>query len=466
MAHWLVQGNPAKWRVHEFFADGNQLDNWSITRYRDQIQEGDDVALWLAGRDAGVVGLGTVTGPVEDVFGGDIDPYWVRREDANAVRMRMPLRLNELFLDDPVTREELRHDLRFAGAAILAQPFAGNPFPLTDDQWAAIVDHRHTSAPTDDEPPIPWMLYPGDRIRRTELHDRYGGSGQSGISPSRATPNILVFADPRSGERHGYFDQWAPDDSFHYTGEGQRGDQTMTKGNLAILNHRADSRALRVFRGATGTVQYVGEFVLDELEPYTVETAPSTGNGPPRRVFRFHLFPIDRAVTVGKRDQVGRPFRRRDEDIDVTSRESVTARDPDAAGRGLRAHNQLQNRLNDLVGAAGYTPIESEPPIDPAFDLAWFMGETLFMVEVKSCTPDNQTHQLRLGIGQVLDYEDTLLARGYTVQPVLYLEQEPADPRWSGLAQRHGIQLIWAGTEHSLLSPQPLHAAAEVGDDR
>jgi hypothetical protein len=62
MAHWLVQGNPAKWRVHEFFADGNQLDNWSITRYRDQIQEGDDVALWLAGREAGVVALGTATG--------------------------------------------------------------------------------------------------------------------------------------------------------------------------------------------------------------------------------------------------------------------------------------------------------------------------------------------------------------------------------------------------------------------
>jgi hypothetical protein len=123
MAHWLVQGNPAKWRVHEFFADGNQLDNWSITRYRDQIQEGDDVALWLAGHDGGVVALGTVTGAVEDVFGGDVDPYWVRREDAEAVRMRMPLRLTELFLDDPITREELGHDQRFTGAAILSQPF-------------------------------------------------------------------------------------------------------------------------------------------------------------------------------------------------------------------------------------------------------------------------------------------------------------------------------------------------------
>jgi hypothetical protein len=453
MAHWLVQGNPAKWRVHEFFADGNQLDNWSITRYRDQIQEGDDVALWLAGRDGGVVALGTVTGEVEDVFGGDMDPYWVRREDADAVRMRMPLRLTELFLDDPITREELGHDPRFAGAAVLSQPFAGNPFPLSDDQWAAIVDHHgQLSGSPEGGTAVRWTLRPGDRIRRTELHAHYGGSGQSGISPSRTTPNILVFTDPRSGERHGYFDQWAADDSFHYSGEGQRGDQTMTRGNLAILSYRADGRALRVFQGASGTVQYVGQFVLDELEPFTITTAPSTNDGPPRQVIRFHLLPIDRAVTTAERGSLGRPFRRRDEDVEITSREAIAYRDPDAAGRGLRAHNRLQNRLSDLVETAGYTPIDPESPIDPAFDLAWFDGPTLFVVEVKSCTQDNQTQQLRLGIGQVLDYEDTLLARGHTVQAVLYVEEQPADPRWSGLAQRHGIRLIWPGTEHRLLN--------------
>jgi hypothetical protein len=147
MGHWLVQGNPAKWRAREFFADGNQLGSWSITRYRDHIREGDDVALWLAGRDAGVVALGSVTGPVEDVPGDD-DPYWVRREDADAVRMRMPLRLTDVFLDAPITREELRYDPRFADAAILHQPFAGNPFPLTDSAWAAILDrHRGTRPP-------------------------------------------------------------------------------------------------------------------------------------------------------------------------------------------------------------------------------------------------------------------------------------------------------------------------------
>jgi hypothetical protein len=78
---------------------------------------------------------------------------------------------------------------------------------------------------------------------------------------------------------------------------------------------------------------------------------------------RFHLLPIDRAVTTGERGSLGRPFRRRDEDVEVTSREAVTARDPDAAGRGLRAHNRLQNRLSDLVRLATSQSIPSHRSI-------------------------------------------------------------------------------------------------------
>ena len=31
--------------------------------------------------------------------------------------------------------------------------------------------------------------------------------------------------------------------------------------------------------------------------------------------------------------------------------------------------------------AAGYTPMEPESPLDPAFDLAWFVEGILFVVE-------------------------------------------------------------------------------------
>ena len=65
-----------------------------------------------------------------------------------------------------------------------------------------------------------WDLRPGDKIRRVDLHRSYGGSGQGGIGPSAQSPNIFIFSDPSSGERHGYFDRWE-DGELHYAGAGQ-----------------------------------------------------------------------------------------------------------------------------------------------------------------------------------------------------------------------------------------------------
>src|SRR3954449_3744884 len=95
-----------------------------------------------------------------------------------------------------------------------------------------------------------WTLAPGETIERKLLHAQFGGRTQGGIGPSRSTPNVFLFSDPVAGEPHGYFDGWRNDGCFHYTGEGQRGDQRMVSGNRAILEHAAEGRALRLFEGA------------------------------------------------------------------------------------------------------------------------------------------------------------------------------------------------------------------------
>ncbi len=226
----------------------------------------------------------------------------------------------------------------------------------------------------------------------------------------------------------------------------------MTKGNLAVRNHLADGRALRVFQGARGEVQYLGEFVLDEDEPYDLATAPSTGGGPMRQVIRFHLRPVTRPAALPDTQPLGMPFRHRDENVEVSSPTAAALRDPDAAGSGLRAHRKLENQLCALAEAAGYEPFDARPPFDPDFDLAWRTPQGIVVVEVKSCTKANQIRQLRMGIGQILDYHDTLLARGHNVQPVLYIEHPPFDRRWSTLTSRHNIHLIWPGVEHLLFA--------------
>jgi hypothetical protein len=138
-----------------------------------------------------------------------------------------------------------------------------------------------------------WDLQPGDTILRKEIHKQYGGAGQGGIEPSARTPNVFIFSDPKVGEKYGYvFDHWN-DGVFHFTGDGQVGDQVMKFGNRAIRDHRKHKRRLRVFGGVSGTVTYWGEFELGADPFYTREAKDRSGDL--RKVIVFRLVPIDTA---------------------------------------------------------------------------------------------------------------------------------------------------------------------------
>ena len=135
-------------------------------------------------------------------------------------------------------------------------------------------------------------LRPGDSFNRVELHEELGGRRQGGISPSKQSPNVFLFTDQVRGALHGYlYDGRQPDGLYHYTGEGQRGDQRMVQGNRAVRDHRDEGRELHVFdvRGGSGT--YMGEF---EYVDYYTADAPETGDGPIRSVIVFRLRPLSR----------------------------------------------------------------------------------------------------------------------------------------------------------------------------
>jgi hypothetical protein len=104
----------------------------------------------------------------------------------------------------------------------------------------------------------------------------------------------MLFTDPKTGQQHGYYDGWFDDECFHYSGEGQRGDQNMGHGNKALLNHRQDQRSVRLFRGTGGIVCYLGEFKIDANDPFHEAEVPESGSdqGDLRRVYVFHLRPI------------------------------------------------------------------------------------------------------------------------------------------------------------------------------
>ena len=300
---------------------------------------------------------------------------------------------------------------------------------------------------------MPWTLVPGELIRRVDLHKEYSGSGRGGIAPLKRSKDVLVFSDPMEGVKYGYHDRWE-DGVFHYTGEGQLGDQRMAAGNKAILNHLADGRALRVFKGVKGTVRYLGEFELDTT-PWYWSNAEDRARAV-RKVIVFRLRPIDMTLwarTPRKRAlELGDPYTPVDETKASAPRDPFTV-DPDTVDRGLRGHMATQNALAAFLTAAGVRPRRPKPG-EPDFDLAWSKGGWWYVVEVKSLTAANETKQLRLGLGQVLDYQDRLLARHSSVRAVLAVERRPTDERWLQLCERHEVTLVWPEAFETVLLPR------------
>ena len=90
------------------------------------------------------------------------------------------------------------------------------------------------------------MFVRGQLYRRKDIHDSYGGSRQSGISPSKDHPFVFLFTGS-SGAQFGYADHWDNDGMFIYYGDGQVGDMEFIRGNSAIRDHIDKSREIHLF---------------------------------------------------------------------------------------------------------------------------------------------------------------------------------------------------------------------------
>jgi 5-methylcytosine-specific restriction protein A len=120
------------------------------------------------------------------------------------------------------------------------------------------------------------MFEIGKEYKRSEIHDKYNGSRQSGISPSASHPLIFIFTSD-SGEQFGYKDEYH-NGIFMYTGEGQTGDMKMNRGNSAIRDHAKEGRTLHVFESTRkahvsyiGSAEYLGHHEETRLDRNNLE---------------------------------------------------------------------------------------------------------------------------------------------------------------------------------------------------
>ena len=130
----------------------------------------------------------------------------------------------------------------------------------------------------------------GESYHRVEdIHEQFGGNRYSGISPCAEYPYVFVFYG-KSGEWHGYDDEFTEEGRFLYTGEGRDGDMTMDGGNKAIHDHAKNGNEIHVFEIEDGAwkVSYVGQYQYDN---HYWTTLPDRSKNL-RDAIRFELVPI------------------------------------------------------------------------------------------------------------------------------------------------------------------------------
>jgi 5-methylcytosine-specific restriction protein A len=142
------------------------------------------------------------------------------------------------------------------------------------------------------------MLVPGKLYRRYDLHERFGGQRQGGISTPSGQRFIMLFAGEEP-KHYGYQHRWSEDGVYLFSGVGQRGDMSFTRGNAEILEHATNGKALHLFeRESKGHVRYVDEMVCTGFREIRGPDIDSN----PRRIIVFELTAAYELESTGEPD--------------------------------------------------------------------------------------------------------------------------------------------------------------------
>jgi hypothetical protein len=284
------------------------------------------------------------------------------------------------------------------------------------------------------------LLTPHERIRRVELHERFGGRRQGGISPSRLGPYVFLVTAPARGEAYGYiYDGRSEDGFFHYTGEGQLGDQQMTQGNRAIRDHEVEGRELHLLEAHGTELEYIGEFRYSD---HYQADAPEVNNGPTRKVIVFRLEQLsggEGGPVRARLDRLGdEPVKEVPVEQALTERTLIEGdREPYEAERReqklVRAFSNYLERLGHEVCRLQFRPEgEAAPLFCDLFDKT-----TNTIYEAKGTVTRNA---IRMAIGQLADYSRLLTPAPN--RAVLTPERPRTD--LVRLAETQEISLVWS----------------------
>jgi hypothetical protein len=268
-----------------------------------------------------------------------------------------------------------------------------------------------------------WPITVGQVLARKAVHDIVRGNREKGITRIAGSSDVLIFSDPVRGRKYGYdrFEGFREDGSFWYTGEGTKGDQSLTSsGNEAIVEADREGLRLRLFVTDKTMATYMGEVVTGD-PPFVWRRAPDV-DGVERDVVVFQLVPVGRSAR-----RVGAPT------IPVAS-EWVPLNDSDLEVRGgvidgrvvSRQEMNLQNRFGLWLQKSGHNVLRravTVPSTGVQVFPDFFCSSPPMVVEAKKSASRGY---VREAIGQVLDYRNLLRRSGESeTQAAILLPSRP-----------------------------------------
>lgn len=292
MKHWLVVSE-YKRSVYDMQREQEKAEDWdsSIAVIAEpEAQAGDACIFWRPGSGGGVVAIGKVAGITVErsIFSSALRGPRKREDgDAQPCRSWANLVFENLILSSPLSPDvlleaELGHvaqTARLAGKHAVSYKDAHHwsrrgwkamPIEMSEDQFILLTELANHKRPPINWPTT-WNIPPGSIVRRSKLHEVYGGNLRSWAGPSAVTPNAFLFlrtdraAEP-SPHRVG--------EVLLAAGHGQWMDSISAE-NLGVLAHLRRGVPLRVFMTKGHDCLYLGEFASDVIRP--VDTWVLTG---------------------------------------------------------------------------------------------------------------------------------------------------------------------------------------------
>lgn len=134
---WLFQANPAIWNLAEKLQNRSVGDDesWSVSRFRNEMQPGQPIVLWMSGEDAGVYALGELVGASFERETGD---FWPDRDERNETEWAVPFVYTRI-LEHPITKATLLAHPILKDLSVIRGPMGTN-FKVTPEQWGALQE--------------------------------------------------------------------------------------------------------------------------------------------------------------------------------------------------------------------------------------------------------------------------------------------------------------------------------------